>query len=440
MSRILIIEDTESILDDIKLILSLESYDVLEARDGQQGLDIAFKHLPDLIICDIMMPILDGYGVLNNLRLNHATASIPFIFLTAKSSKEDLRKGMISGADDYITKPFTSEELVEAVKTRLDKYKLIKRNELLKNNFITSKIEHFKNQLKVHDLDIIVNLESKYKNLLEVLYKIITYPVHEGEKPFLGVFFKKEKVVYENAKIKIFSDDDLELAYKLSGADQSFVLYNENEFKGLIIFDQEMLDEKIILDMLAPDQSILITSYKGINKVYFNNNVFTTNGIKWEHKRPLSFYVAKIHKHFPDIDNTIINIMNFAFYTLSPNNIGATIVYSFDNIIRKGKINALGRKAFNINDKGDISPLKNIIYKTDGAVFFDKDGYFIKHSIHLNSSKKSKKEILPNLSRGTRHSSSQRYSYDHRNCLVVTVSQDGPVTIYSKGINICHME
>lgn len=440
MSKILVIEDTKSIIDDIKLILSLENYEVLEARNGQQGLEIASKYLPDLIICDIMMPVLDGYGVLNNLRVNQNTASIPFIFLSAKSSKEDLRKGMTSGADDYISKPFTSNELIDAVRSRLDKYKLIKRKEILSNSIVTSKMEHFKNQLKIHGLDMIVELESQYKNLIEVLYKIITYPMHEGNKPFLGVLFKKDKVKFKGASIKNFNNDDLELAYKLSGADQSFVLYNENEFKGLIVFEHEINNEKTILDKLAVDGSLLITSNNGIKKIYYNNHIFSTEGIKWEHKCPLSFYKSQIYKHFPDIGNTIISIMNFAFYTLSPNNIGATMVYCLDNIKRGSKTNTLRKKSFNINNKVDANPLKNIINKTDGAIFFDKEGNFVKHSVHLSSTKKSKKEIPTNISKGTRHNSSQRYSYDHKNCLVITVSQDGPVTIFSKGEIICQLD
>lgn len=121
MKRILVIEDTPSVREEIVTILNFEGFETLEAENGLIGIQLARKHLPDLIICDIMMPKLDGYKVLAELRKDSATALIPFIFLTAKVSKEDIRQGMNIGADDYLTKPFTAEELITAIKTRLER-------------------------------------------------------------------------------------------------------------------------------------------------------------------------------------------------------------------------------------------------------------------------------------------------------------------------------
>ncbi|GAA4304294.1 response regulator [Nibribacter koreensis] len=121
--RILIIEDNVDIRESSTEILELSGYDVLQAPDGKAGVDLAFAQLPDLILCDIMMPELDGFGVLYLLHKNPDTVNIPFIFLTAKAERVDIRKGMEMGADDYLTKPFDDMELLVAVERRLAKQK-----------------------------------------------------------------------------------------------------------------------------------------------------------------------------------------------------------------------------------------------------------------------------------------------------------------------------
>lgn len=119
--KILIIEDNNDIRENVVEILELAGYSVLEAANGRTGVELAINNLPDIILCDIMMPELDGYGVLYMLNKNPATAAIPFIFLTAKAERLDLRKGMEMGADDYLTKPFDDMELLNAVESRLKK-------------------------------------------------------------------------------------------------------------------------------------------------------------------------------------------------------------------------------------------------------------------------------------------------------------------------------
>jgi two-component system, OmpR family, alkaline phosphatase synthesis response regulator PhoP len=121
MNKILII-DNEAVTRDVILeVLTLGNFDAITASSGQQGIRLAQKHLPSLILCDIMMPDVDGYEVLSTLQQEPSTASIPFIFLTARSQRSDLRQGMELGADDYLTKPFTGAELLSAVTTQLDK-------------------------------------------------------------------------------------------------------------------------------------------------------------------------------------------------------------------------------------------------------------------------------------------------------------------------------
>jgi CRP/FNR family transcriptional regulator, cyclic AMP receptor protein len=122
MKTILIIEDNLEVRENAAEILELSRYKVLTAENGKEGAETAIREKPDLIICDIMMPQLDGYGVLHLLSKHPETASIPFIFLTAKSDKADVRKGMELGADDYLIKPFEGIELLNAVEVRLKKY------------------------------------------------------------------------------------------------------------------------------------------------------------------------------------------------------------------------------------------------------------------------------------------------------------------------------
>ncbi len=122
MKRILVIEDNLEVRENIAEILALSHYSVLTAENGKVGVRLAQENNPDLILCDVMMPELDGFGVLHILSQNPVTAQIPFIFLTAKAEKSDFRKGMNLGADDYITKPFDDAELLNAIEVRLKKH------------------------------------------------------------------------------------------------------------------------------------------------------------------------------------------------------------------------------------------------------------------------------------------------------------------------------
>ncbi|MCT7949567.1 response regulator [Ancylothrix sp. C2] len=125
MKKILVIEDEKPVLSNIVEILTSGGFFPLCAENGITGIELAKENLPDLIVCDIMMPHLDGYEVLTELRSNPPTAAIPFIFLTAKADKTDLRQGMNLGADDYLTKPFRRQELLEAVSSRLAKHETL---------------------------------------------------------------------------------------------------------------------------------------------------------------------------------------------------------------------------------------------------------------------------------------------------------------------------
>lgn len=140
MKRILLIEDDVTVRENTAELLELSNYEVITASDGKQGCLKAHAVVPDIIVCDIMMPEMDGYGVLQELSKTPKTANIPFIFLSAKTEHKDIRRGMDLGADDYLTKPFEEEDLLSAIESRLAKIAILGNN--LKNG---AEIEGLKN-------------------------------------------------------------------------------------------------------------------------------------------------------------------------------------------------------------------------------------------------------------------------------------------------------
>jgi EAL domain-containing protein (putative c-di-GMP-specific phosphodiesterase class I) len=155
MPKILIIEDEESVRENLLDLLTAEQFEAVAAANGKIGLNLAMLEMPDLILCDMMMPELDGYGVLKALRQESLTATIPFIFLTAKSAKSDFRQGMDMGADDYLTKPFTRAELLSAIINKLEKYTKFK--------------QHLSHQSKINKLT--PRMQLLYQQLHHVIFK-----------------------------------------------------------------------------------------------------------------------------------------------------------------------------------------------------------------------------------------------------------------------------
>ena len=146
---ILLIEDNQEVSENIASILELEHYKVLTAPNGKVGVTMAQQHHPDLILCDIMMPELDGYGVYHVLGKDDDTSSIPFIFLTAKADKNEIRAGMNLGADDYITKPFEGSDLLKVIEVRLSKNEKLKQ--VFKND-LNQVSQFFNDARKLNDL------------------------------------------------------------------------------------------------------------------------------------------------------------------------------------------------------------------------------------------------------------------------------------------------
>ena len=133
--HILVIEDQTVMRENLVTLLELEGFAVSSAEDGAVGLNLARRQLPDLILCDVMMPGPDGYEVLRQLRADSATARIPFIFLTAKGERVDLRAGMNAGADDYLTKPVPTDELLAALAARLERQRVLDMQEYYTPDF-----------------------------------------------------------------------------------------------------------------------------------------------------------------------------------------------------------------------------------------------------------------------------------------------------------------
>lgn len=226
MKKILVIEDNTEVRENIAEILELSSYQVFTAKDGKEGVATALSELPDLIVCDIMMPLLDGYGVLHLLNKHKETASIPFIFLTAKSEKADLRKGMELGADDYISKPFDGIELLTAIETRL------KKTDTLKQSLL--------NDQQPANVNSFTPLISEERETYDYTKKTMLY--HEGQKP---------KAVYYllSGRIKVFrtNPDAKELITEICGPGDYLGYLAILEEKNYIDNAQVLEDAQVML-------------------------------------------------------------------------------------------------------------------------------------------------------------------------------------------------
>ncbi|WP_262246599.1 response regulator [Parapedobacter soli] len=181
-TTVLIIEDNDDIRESTKEILELTGYQVFEAPEGKTGVELAIKHLPSVILCDIMMPELDGYGVLYMLSKHPQAATIPFIFLTAKAERADMRKAMELGADDYLTKPFDDIELLNAIETRLKKRKQLGPEKEINKDL----------RLSEEEQDTL--LQELVQRSRTKTYKKKQFIYQEGDTPLYVYFVKKGKV------------------------------------------------------------------------------------------------------------------------------------------------------------------------------------------------------------------------------------------------------
>lgn len=256
MKKILLIEDSQEIRENTAEILILANYEVLEAENGKIGVELAKKEHPDLIICDIMMPQLDGYGVLHLLSKSPTTASIPFIFLTAKSEKEDFRKGMNLGADDYLTKPFDDLELLDAVEMRL------KKNELLKADFQKSvaALDGFIQEAKgMEDLNKFLSDDRKVSTFKKNHYLFL-----EGNFPNALYFLSK-------GKVKTYKSNE-------DGREYITNLYKEGDFIGYL----DLLEEKNYREsaMTLEDSEVYVIPREDFFSLLYKNRDVASKFIK----------------------------------------------------------------------------------------------------------------------------------------------------------------
>lgn len=209
MNKILLIEDNDDVRENTAEILELANYQVFTAENGKVGVEKAIQEKPDLIICDIMMPVLDGYGVLHMINKHEELKSIPFIFLTAKAERGDFRKGMEMGADDYITKPFTDIELLNSIESRLKKVELLKKDYSADLNGMQAFMRDLGKEDALKDL-------ADGRNVNHYRKKQIIYT--EGNHP-ARMFY----VV--SGKVKTFKSNE-------DGKELTVGLYSEGEFFG----------------------------------------------------------------------------------------------------------------------------------------------------------------------------------------------------------------
>ncbi|MBE9200238.1 MULTISPECIES: EAL domain-containing response regulator [unclassified Nodularia (in: cyanobacteria)] len=170
MTKILVIEDEESVRENLLDLLEAENFETITAANGKIGINLAVSVMPDLILCDMMMPEIDGYGVLTAVRQEPLTATIPFIFLTAKSAKADFRQGMDMGADDYLTKPFTRAELLKAIMNRLERQATLKKYLSLSN---LSAINTFSPKMQLIEMNLHRVIHQKRFHEFEIYYQPI---------------------------------------------------------------------------------------------------------------------------------------------------------------------------------------------------------------------------------------------------------------------------
>lgn len=211
--KVLLIEDDRIVRENTSEILTLANYQAICAENGKKGVELANKHIPDIIICDILMPVLDGYGVLQIISKNPALEHIPFIFLTAKTHQDDLRKGMELGADDYIYKPFEESELLRAIETRL------KRVEAFEN----------KGAVNTSSKDFEYRSLKSIKNIDQFLSKKKVYSYQQGETIYCNSNRSNHLFLIKKGLVKTYKINEL-------GKELNIAYYTDEQYFGYLSF------------------------------------------------------------------------------------------------------------------------------------------------------------------------------------------------------------
>lgn len=278
MKSVLVIDDNQGIRENTAEIMELAGYKTFTAENGKKGVELAVREKPDVIICDIMMPELDGYGVLHLLRKNADTSHIPFIFLTAKTERSDLRKGMEMGADDYVTKPFEEIELLNAVEIRL------KKAEVLQQKYAASPegVNRFLDDAR--DAGMIGSFSSQY-NTETYMRKQTLY--QEGKRPRFLYYLVK-------GKVKAFRTHD-------DGKEYITDMFSEGDFIGYssLIEDKNYDHSALVLEdaevMQIPREDFLQMIYGDINVAAKFIRIITQN-VKEKEERLLNLAYSSLRK------------------------------------------------------------------------------------------------------------------------------------------------
>lgn len=278
MKTILVIDDNPDIRENTSEILELAGYKTVTAENGKKGVDAALKEHPDVIVCDIMMPDLDGYGVLHLLRKNETTQHTPFIFLTAKTERSDFRKGMEMGADDYITKPFEDVELLNAIEIRL------KKSAVLENKYASSAqgVSQFIKDIK--DTGLMNRLADQYE-VLNLSRKQTLY--QEGKRPRFLYYLVKGKL----KGFKVHED----------GKEYITDLFSEGDFIGYpaLIEDKNYDDSTVVLEeaeiMQIPKEDFVQMIYGDISIAAKFIRIVTQN-VKEKEDRLMSLAYSSLRK------------------------------------------------------------------------------------------------------------------------------------------------
>lgn len=278
MKTILLIEDNQEVRENSAEILELAGYKVVQADNGKTGIELAQKIIPDLIICDIMMPVIDGYSVIHMLSKNPVTASISFIFLTAKTERSDFRKGMELGADDYITKPFDDLELLNAVESRIRKSDIIKSRFEKSSDGVSKFLDDVKSleelsklsgerKIKKFRKKEIVFSEGHAPNYLHFLSKgkIKTFKMHEyGKELITGLIAEGEFFGY----VSLLENSDYhETAECIE--DCEVMLIPKVDFYNLIYNNSTVMKKFIKMlsnDVLEKEEQLIKLAYSSVRK------------------------------------------------------------------------------------------------------------------------------------------------------------------------------
>jgi len=275
---ILVIDDNTDIRENTSEILELAGYKTFTAENGKQGVEIAVKEKPAVIVCDIMMPELDGYGVLHLLRKNQETQNIPFIFLTAKTERSDFRKGMEMGADDYITKPFDDIELLNAVEVRLRKSQILEQNytsspsgltQFLKDVKSTGLIDKLSEQYAVENYDRKQMLYQEAKRPRFLFYlmkgKVKAYKSHEDGKEYITNLYSDGDFIGYTALIEDTNYDDSATILE----DAEIMMIPKDDFLQMVYSDISIASKFIHIitqNVREKEERLLNLAYSSLRK------------------------------------------------------------------------------------------------------------------------------------------------------------------------------